>query len=186
MKWPQQCPCGFLQNLFIKAAEISSWLSFHYGFQVLIFLSFFFFSFFFYCLEPNIRVLKILERLLAFHFAPFRFLFANVLWVPHSLDIAWQLVIKREHIPVTVLWPGNATSWLRFKACCWLARSPEYLWVSLLMLRIQGKEAGNQQCQKQLRIWSHRSPIEAHPLGTFLVDQWLRLVFQRWGWGFDP
>ena len=148
-------------------------------------LSFFFFSFLLLLLRAKYQSLENTGKIACFSFCSFlRFVFANVLWVPHSLDIAWQLVIKRS----ISLWPclaRNATSLLRFKACCWLARSPEYL-CPLLMLRIQGKEAGNQQCQKQLRIGSHHSPYWSPSLGTFLAVQWLRLVFQWWGWGFDP
>ena len=146
---------------------------------------FLFSSFLLLLLRAKYQSLENTGKIACFSFCSFlRFVFANVLWVPHSLDIAWQLVIKRS----ISLWPclaRNATSLLRFKACCWLARSPEYL-CPLLMLRIQGKEAGNQQCQKQLRIWSHRSPYWSPSLGTFLAVQWLRLVFQWWGWGFDP
>lgn len=45
VKWSQECPCGFLQNLLIKAAGISSWLTrFRYVSQVLQ-SNFFLFSF---------------------------------------------------------------------------------------------------------------------------------------------
>ena len=184
-KWSQQCPCGFLQNLFIKAAGISSWLtSSHYGFQVLQSFFLFLFSFLLLLLRAKYQSLENTGKIVCFSFCSFlRFLFANVLWVPHSLDIAWQLVIERS----ISLWPclaRNATSVLRFKACCWLARSPEHL-CPLLMLQIQGKEAGNQHCQKQLRIWSHRSSYWSPSLGTSLAVQWLRLVFHWQRWRFD-
>ena len=50
---------------FILAYKLSLWVP-----RTSTFL-FFFFLFFFYYLEPNIRDLKILERLFAFHFVPF-------------------------------------------------------------------------------------------------------------------
>ena len=164
---------------FILAYKLSLWVP-----RTSTFL-FFFFSFLLLLLRAKYQRLENTGEIVCFSFCSFlRFLFANVLWAPHSLDITWQLVIERS-ISLWQCLARNATSLLRFKACCWLARSPEHL-CPLLMMQIQGREAGNQHCQKQLRIWSHGSSYWSPSLGTSLAVQWLRLVLQWQGWGFDP
>lgn len=124
LKWSQQRPGGFLQNLLIKAAGISSWLtSFHYESQV---LQSYFFSFFFLLLAPNSRVLKMLGRLFAFHFVPFSGSFCkSVLGSTFLRHISLPLVIDVS-VSLGPCLAMKATWPLRFKAYCWLGSYPEH------------------------------------------------------------
>ena len=83
---------------FILTHKLSLWVP-----STSIFL-FFFFLLFFYYLEPNIRVLKILERLFAFHFVPFSGSFLQIClmgstFLRHYLAVSYQ----KERILVTML-----------------------------------------------------------------------------------
>lgn len=84
VKWSQECPCGFLQNLLIKAAGISSWLTrFRYVSQV---LQSNFFSFFFYYLCQISESWKYWKDCLLFILFLSQVPFENGFWAQHSLD----------------------------------------------------------------------------------------------------
>lgn len=101
LKWSQQCSCGFLQCLLIKAAGISSWLtSFRYGSQVL--QSFFFFSFFSFSTYAKYQSLENTGKLVCFLVCSFlifllQMCFSGCTFLRHFFAVGY----RNECFPVT-------------------------------------------------------------------------------------